>query len=93
MALNGGLNQRLGLVYTTEYSFNTSDYQSINFSWYEGNNSTSAQVRLALQIGGNWYVTNTTFSNATAVGQLVISPLSRYCRALTSPPLLRNGAR
>lgn len=67
MALNNTSNQRLGLVYTTEYSFNTADYQSINFSWYEGNNTTSAKVRLALQIDGNWYVTNTTFSNSTAV--------------------------
>lgn len=67
VAMSATSNQRKGLVYTTEYSFNTANFQNINFSWYEGNNSIYASMRVVVQIGGNWYVSNTGFSNDPAV--------------------------
>jgi hypothetical protein len=59
------------LAYTPEYSFNPADYQagSLTFSWYQGNNTSIADndFRLALQIGGAWYVSSQSFANTASV--------------------------
>src|SRR5262249_30050170 len=51
------------LGFTTEYSFNPSNYAagSIVFSFYEGNNTAPQIFRLLVRVGGLWYASTTTF--------------------------------
>ena len=39
---------------------------SLAFDWWYGTQSTNGQVRLAVEIGGNWYVGTDAFSSTTA---------------------------
>jgi hypothetical protein len=52
--------------YTPEYSFNISDYSSLSFSWYQGNANTVDPFRVALHVGGIWYVSTTGFTNSVS---------------------------
>ena len=52
------------LSITPEYSFNPAGYQSLSFSWYAANASAADTMRLAVQVGGNWYVGAQQFSTA-----------------------------
>jgi hypothetical protein len=54
------------LAMTPEYSFNPADYPTgVTFSWYQGNQTSPGvqDFKLALQVGGAWYASVTTFSN------------------------------
>jgi hypothetical protein len=54
------------LSYTPEYTFNLADYSSLTFSWYQGNANTTDPFRLALHIGGVWYVSTTAHANTVS---------------------------
>jgi len=49
-------NQAGRLSFTPEYSVNLADYSILTFSWYQGNANTVDPLRLAVHIGGAWYV-------------------------------------
>lgn len=51
------------LNYTTEYQGLTTS-SADSFSWYMGNSATTDSVRVAVQVAGNWYASNTAFSTA-----------------------------
>jgi hypothetical protein len=57
------------LAYTNEYTVDTSLWTPTSISFYSGNaaGATIPVYRIAAQIGGNWYATDSTFANATAV--------------------------
>lgn len=58
------------LSMTPQFSFNPNDYESVKFSWYEGNADATATMQLIVQVGGQWYAGATAFSTpATTLGQ------------------------
>jgi hypothetical protein len=64
------------LLWTSEYAttsgtgsgINPSAYSALSMSWYEGNAGTDASWRVAVEIGGSWYVSQQTFANTVATG-------------------------
>ncbi len=54
------------LSFTPEYSINLADYSSLTFSWYQGNANTVDPFRLAVHIGGVWYVNTTETLNTVS---------------------------
>lgn len=73
--LAGNPNTSNGYLYTANtLSANqifamTATFTSIaptTITWREGNSSTGISVRLMVQVGGNWFATDQTFSNAVA---------------------------
>jgi hypothetical protein len=44
-------------------NLNPASYGSMTFSWWASNDSALLQQRLAIQVGGNWYATDISFSN------------------------------
>jgi len=54
------------LSYTPEYSFNTANYSSLTFSWYQGNANTVDPFRLTLHMNGTWYVSTTAHVNTVS---------------------------
>lgn len=73
--LSGGTTLTLGspvLLWTNVGTFGAiNDLTSITFALK--NTSTSENIRTALQIGGNWYVTN-TFYNSNSFATLTMTP-------------------
>jgi len=63
-------SNRLGMLYTTQFSLNPADYAGLTFSWNQGNASTNIAYRVAIQIGGSWYASSQSFANTTAVGSV-----------------------
>lgn len=59
-----GAKARGIVLYTSEYSL-AQDVDS--FSFYLGNQSAADQVRVLIQIAGNWYTSAATFNSATPV--------------------------
>lgn len=59
-----GLGGPPNIAWTAEHTISstTYDFNTLAFSWYQGDSSASDECRLAVQIGGNWYATATTFS-------------------------------
>jgi hypothetical protein len=53
------------LVVTTALTLNQSQYSGITFTWDAKNNNAASTQRIAVQIGGNWYVSAQTFSTST----------------------------
>lgn len=60
-------NQNTYFGFTNEFSIDQSAFDIEQISWYQGNNNANAELRVALQIGGQWYVSNQVFTNP-AVG-------------------------
>jgi hypothetical protein len=59
----------VGLAYTSEYVVDRSAFSISTISFYSNNTSAADSFRIALQIGGNWYATDTAFSrNSTTAG-------------------------
>lgn len=59
---------------TPQFSFNPDDYETVKFSWYEGNADATATMRLIVQAGGQWYAGATAFSTpATTLGAFAAS--------------------
>lgn len=56
-----------GILWTNEYTIGRGAQELSSVSFYLGNGGTGATVRVALQIGGGWYVSNQTFANNPAV--------------------------
>jgi hypothetical protein len=59
---------RAGSAEQTAFSsvdLNPASYGSMTFSWWASNDSAALQQRLAVQIGGNWYATDSGFVNTT----------------------------
>jgi len=76
------------LSMTPEYSFDPSIYETLTFSWYEGNANVSDTMRLALRIGGQWYVGATAFSTpATSLGNF---PTTAELKQVTYNPAPAN---
>lgn len=61
---SGGAGGAPNIAWTSEYTIRKSsyDFDTLVFSWYQGDASTSDNCRLAVQINGNWYATTNTFS-------------------------------
>jgi hypothetical protein len=65
------------LFWTPEFSFDPADYEagSVQFKWYQGNANGNAgnsfgtpqSFQLAVQIGGQWYLNNTSFGNTSVI--------------------------
>jgi hypothetical protein len=57
------------LSMTPQYTIDPDAYESLKFSWYEGNADATAAMRLVAQVGGQWYAGATAFSTpATTLG-------------------------
>jgi PEP-CTERM motif len=52
------------LSMTPQFTINPADYQSLKFSWYEGNADATATMQLIAKVGGQWYAGATAFSTA-----------------------------
>lgn len=64
-------SNHLGIIYTSPFSLNPADYSAgLQFSWNQGNSSTTINYRVAIQVNGAWYASTQTFANATAVGSV-----------------------
>lgn len=64
-------SNRLGIIYTSQFSLNPADYSAgLQFSWNQGNNSTTINYRVAIQVNGAWYASTQTFANATSVSSV-----------------------
>jgi hypothetical protein len=62
------------LSMTPQFSFDPDDYETVKFSWYEGNADATATMRLIVQAGGQWYAGATAFSTpATSLGAFASS--------------------
>lgn len=63
------------IFWTPEYAttsgtgsgINPNSFSSLSFSWFQGNAATDSSFRVALQIGGQWYVSQQQFLNVAAV--------------------------
>jgi hypothetical protein len=49
-------------------------YAELQFSWYQGNNNTTGAWRVAVQVSGQWYVSQTEYFNNAAVVSIVDFP-------------------
>lgn len=73
---------------------NPVDYSSLTFSWYSGVSNALTSQRLVLQIGGNWYATDASYTNVittTFAAQAVqysvtFAPTAAMWRDLTVTP-------
>lgn len=65
-----------GFLFTQEFVFNTSDF--ISLSWYQRDNTSADETRLAFEIGGNWFVESTgrKSSSSTAWEKFTVNDLS-----------------
>jgi len=54
-------------AFTGEFTLNLNQFTVTGVSWYQGHNNVNLATRFAIEIDGQWYVTNQTFTN-TAVG-------------------------
>jgi MYXO-CTERM domain-containing protein len=52
------------LTFTNEYSVDPAIFSDLTFSWYQGNANVADSMQLAIQQGGQWYVSTTTFTTA-----------------------------
>ncbi len=55
-----------GLIYTEEFSFSSSAYTDLTFSWRQANSNTNTTFHVAIKMDGAWYVSATGFANTTA---------------------------
>ena len=76
------------LSMTPQYVINPADYQSLKFSWYEGNADATAAMRLIAKVGGQWYAGATPFSTtATTLGQFAANA---QLKEVTYDPVAAN---
>jgi hypothetical protein len=54
-------------AFTGEFTINLNTNTITEVSWYQGHNNTNLATRFAVEIDGQWYVTNQTFNNSPAV--------------------------
>jgi len=53
-------------AFTGEYTLNLNNFNVSAVTWYQGHNNANLATRFAIEIDGQWFVTNQTFTN-TAV--------------------------
>ena len=72
------------LIYTTEYTLDTNTYQNISFEFElrrDSSYSSTPQVSIAVQTGGNWYVSKTVS---------VVTSTSFSLKTLSYDPCMAN---
>ena len=55
-------------IWTDEFTVDRAGYQIQNIRWYQGNSQAGTEMRVAVRIGGLWYVTSQVFTNAAMTG-------------------------
>ncbi len=58
----GGTGYTRALLDVTGQSLAIANYSALTFSWYAANNSATDAQRVAIQVGGIWYVSASTFT-------------------------------
>lgn len=56
------------LAWTDEFSFDPAGYSDISVEFWMRNNSSASAARVAVQIGGSWFASDTSFSTSLGSG-------------------------
>lgn len=64
-------------------TFSTLDISGSTITWTMANGSTAPVIQLLIQVNGNWYVSNQTFSNSTTYASISTPPTATILQTLT----------
>jgi hypothetical protein len=83
---------RQALAFTTEYvgTNNLSTPNLTSISWYAANSSTSNTHQLAVQVGSQWYISDTTYTTANISGGNFSTQAELKTVNLSSNPTFRT---